>query len=44
MKTDDEILERLHTEILNLGTAEGHLASLARGWIDALEWVLGRDD
>lgn len=44
MKTEQEIIDRIHDEVLRLGQDGGHMASITRGWIDALEWVLGRDE
>lgn len=40
MKTKSEIVERITAELERLETEKGHMASITRGWIDALEWVL----
>lgn len=44
MKTEEEILARIHREVQRMGRDGGRFAAMTRGWIDALEWVLGRDD
>lgn len=44
MKTQQEILDRIHDEVIRLGSDGGHMATFTRGWIDALEWVLERDE
>jgi hypothetical protein len=43
MRTEQEIIDRIHDEVLRLSQDKGHMASITRGWLDALEWVLGRD-
>lgn len=43
-KTERDIIERINEEVLRLSKDRGHMASITRGWIDALEWVLGRDE
>lgn len=44
MKSEDEIVARLEYEESLLSSSGGHLASIARGWSDALTWVLGLED
>lgn len=44
VKTQQEILDRIHDEVIRLGSDGGHMATFTRGWIDALEWVLERDE
>lgn len=41
MKTEQEIMDRIHEEVIRLGMEDGHMASLRLGRINALEWVLG---
>jgi hypothetical protein len=45
MKTKEEIVERISSESLSLSKLKqsGHMESLTRGWIEALEWVLEKE-
>lgn len=44
MKTVESVRDRLQAEIDRLPRDGGHMASITRGWIDALEWVLEAED
>lgn len=40
MKTAEEIRDKIREEVDRLHREKGHMASITRGWIDALEWVI----
>ncbi len=43
IRSQTEILERIKTERNRLRDHSGHIASITRGWIEALEWTINRD-
>lgn len=44
MKNAEQIRERIRQEAERLMRDKGHAASITRGWLDALEWVLEAGD
>jgi len=44
MKSKEEIVERIQEEAERLRRDQGHMASITRGWLSALQWVLGLDE